>query len=281
MTSKQSESRSVPCACCGKSISVKVSGDTVQGRIMLNIPAVACEDDCTDELLELVDPIVGVKELSAETAVQAILETRFTRPLPEAADFFCALYPTSPEIYDASAVRLYQNGLREEAHRILERGILTCMDNDQLYVEKAAFLGMEGNSIGGLLVLKKVSNKETFSYYVISGNLLRGIDKWDEAADCWRKAIKADRSQFIPHNNLGYYLLHIKKDYAEAEKHYRDAALAIPSAAQFVAYRGDALFFLERYSEARSCYENALTFKNIDDQLSADVRRMLSACKGR
>jgi len=50
------------------------------------------------------------------------------------------------------------------------------------------------------------------------GNLLKSVGDWEEAVDCWIKAIERDPMDSVPRNNLGYYYSEVKKDYQKAEQ---------------------------------------------------------------
>ncbi|MCX7775417.1 MAG: tetratricopeptide repeat protein [Rectinemataceae bacterium] len=275
------------CPACNAVLDNRVSpyGRCVDCRLVLNIPALVCEGPCVDELLDRVpDPpgLMSVDTISTELAVSVLLEMNFLRDIQTAARFFVELFPTTAKVWDAAAVRLHQEGERDAAYRILRKGIQQCDDPSRIRVELAAMLGMDGKPEQGLSILAEAESS-TERYHVIKGNLLRALERWEEAAACWRQAIATDPTDDIAWNNLGFYLSRVCKRHEEAEQHFRRACEAFPTTKHFRARLGDALYFQRKYQEALEHYRMALSMiencRYCDTHLDHDLQRMIRACE--
>ena len=208
----------IGCVRCNSLVEVNTKRDVIDGTVYINIPGVVCPD-CIDDILdEIPDPpgLVGFKQLSLKVACEMVANNTFINDIIKSVKFFCSLFKGFPEIYDQGAVRLHMNGLVSEGYEILDRGIKECKNVDLLLVEKAAFLDMDNKPEDAINVLTRVKNHNANRYYIIYGNLLRKIDRWDEAATYWKKAIPTDKHDIVGWNNLGYYYLNVKKDFASA-----------------------------------------------------------------
>jgi len=270
----------IPCVHCGRQLKVSPgqSGLTSEDKIVLNLPGIACDDSCVDELLDMYDPLTCVYELSSELADSAMMEMQFVKGTEAAVDFFLQLFPTSADVIDAAAVRLYQEGDRKRAYDILEHGLKHCDDADKLRMELAAFTEMDGASLLGLEIMREVS-PDAIRYHVVKGNLFRAADQWDEAADCWKMAIETDPSDEIAWFNLGYFLLSVEERFLDAEQHYQAACVAFPEERRFRAFLGDSLFYQGRKSEALKEYHRALPMQGGDSQFEDTLRSMIDQCE--
>jgi len=94
----------IPCVHCGRQLKVSPgqSGLTSEDKIVLNLPGIACDDSCVDELLDMYDPLTCVYELSSELADSAMMEMQFVKGTEAAVDFFLQLFPTSADVIDAA-----------------------------------------------------------------------------------------------------------------------------------------------------------------------------------
>jgi len=250
------------------------------GRFAINTPGIVCPD-CTDDVLDKVpDPpgLLCANELSAKTAGSILLETEFMRDDVDGVHFFIQLFPDSVQIFHAAAVRLHRNGYKKEAYDVLEKGIKNCKNHDELSVEMAAFAGMDGAPALGLKYLERAS-QQAERFFLVKGNLLRALGKWDEAADCWKKAINNNPAEFFAWNNLGYYLMQVKKQFADAKTHYEKASAAFPRIRRFRAYVGDALYFQGLKQEALKEYHHALEIPDEDEDFEESLQAMINACK--
>ena len=79
----------------------------------------------------------------------------------------------------------------------------------------------------------------------------------DEAARCYRKAIKLDDRNAIAINNLGSIFM-AKKDYAKAERTYRKALKLDPKSALIHKNLGTALLSEKKYQKGWNFYQQAL-----------------------
>ena len=275
------KTNTVHCFKCGKHLQTFQgdSGLRASGQIVLNLPALVCPDCVDDVLNDVPDPpgLICVPELSESIALSTLSDMNFAQSIGESADFFVGLFPTSAEIRDCAAVRLHQAGEREHAYEILMEGLRDVDDPDPLFVEIGALLGMDGEPMDGLAFLESAA-ETAVRYHVVKGNLLRKIGRWEEAAECWRKAIKSDTSDVIPWLNLGYYLMKIKEDFVEAKKHYRRACKAFPTVRRFRAFLGDTLFFQGKSSDAMKHYKRALAIPDSDPDFETSLREMMSKC---
>lgn len=250
------------------------------GTFLLNVPGIACGGECLDDLLFVVpDPpgLVCLLELTVEVVENAMYEIEFLAGSEAAGAFFMKLFPTSARVIQSAAVRLHYEGNKKKAYAILNHGIKHSDEPQRLLLERAAFYSFDGRPERGLRIVKKLS-PDLPRYHVIKGNLLKNTGKWEEAAVCWSKGIEVDPSDVFPWNNLGYYLLHVKKSYNEAEQHYRRACEIFPEHHRFRAYVGDALFFQGRKGKALREYRRALSMTKDDEEFEQSLRNMIRAC---
>lgn len=275
------------CPSCNTILDNRVSADgrCIDCRLVLNIPALVCEGPCVDELLDRVpDPpgLLSVDTITPEVAFSVMLEMNFLLELKKAAEFFLQLLPANTRVWDAAAVRLHQAGEKKAAYGILKRGIQQCDDPSLMRVELAAMLGIDGKPERGLSMLEE-ADPGTKRYHVIKGNLLRALERWEEAAACWRQAIATDPTDDIAWNNLGFYLSRVCKRHEEAEQHFRRACEAFPTTKHFRAHLGDALYFQGKYQEALEHYRMALSMtencRYCATHLDHDLQRMIRACE--
>ena len=145
-------------------------------------------------------------------------------------------------------------------------------------MELAAFTGMDNDPQSGLEIMRDVS-PEAIRYHVVKGNLYRAANQWDEAADCWKMAIKTDPTDEIAWFNLGYYLLSVEERFLDAEQHYQAACDAFPEERRFRAFLGDSLFYQGRKSEALKEYHRALPMQGGDSQFEDSLRNMIDQCE--
>ena len=251
-------------------------------RFVLNIPGIVCNGDCSLDLLDTVpDPpgLVCVVEITPTKAASAMMQMQFIEGTEAVVDFFLQLFPTSAEVMDIAAIRLYQEGEKRRAYDILEKGIEHCDDADKLRIELAVLCGMDGASLLGLQLMQDVS-PDTFRYHVIKGNLHRAADQWGEAADCWKMAIETDPSDEVAWFNLGYFLLSVEERFSDAEQHFLAACDAFPAERRFRAFLGDSLFFQKRKTDALKEYHRALPMQGGDSQFEDTLRSMINQCEG-
>jgi tetratricopeptide (TPR) repeat protein len=270
----------IPCLVCENKIKLQRQGDRIIGPIYFNIPAVVCPH-CVDDLLDNIVNAPGLsrtEELTLEQACNILESFNFARDIQSSVTFFCDLFAKSPKIYDFGAMRLHSLGYRNEAHGILSLGITKCINNDQLLLEKAAFLDMEGKAEEGLEILQNINDHNLYRYFTIKGNLLKKINRWEEAAECWKESTIQYSEDEVAWRNLGYYFLQVKKDYSTAEKHYTDACNNFPSHRAFHAYLGDSLFFQDKFEDAKQKYEFALTIEDDNPSLLNDIENMIMEC---
>jgi tetratricopeptide (TPR) repeat protein len=272
----------VLCARCKQQVGISHEGGviTASGTILLNIPGIVCSGPCADEFLDLVpDPpgLMGVLKLSPTDAVSSMAVLQFVAGTVAAADFFLGLFPANTDLNETVAIRLHQEGKKKEAYAVLEQGLLHSNDPSRLRLELAAFLGMDKSPESGLQVIRDVS-PDTPRYDVIKGNLLRAAGHWEDAAVCYAKAIQSDPSHETAWFNYGYYLLHVKSDFLDAERHYQGACDLFPKEKKFRAYLGDAKFFQNKKAEALVEYRRALSMLGGDDESELSLRRMIDQC---
>jgi len=269
------------CHVCAEKITLRRQGDEIIGRLFINIPAVTC-GDCVEDLLQAVpDPpgLLGVTQLGEEDAVGYINTGEFYRDLKSSVTFFCTLFENSSSIYDSAAVRLHSSGYPEEAFEILNKGLKNCTDKDVILLEKAALQGMADQPREGLETLEKIKDRSISRYFTVKGNLILKMGEWDEAAKCWEMAIESDPKDDIPWGNLGHYLLHVRKNYPEAERHYFKAAQVMPDIQGYRAYLADSLYFQGKLMEALENYRKAENLPIESDELLESITKMISVCE--
>ena len=93
--------------------------------------------------------------------------------------------------------------------------------------------------------------------HVRLGNTLRNMDKPDEAAEAYRKAISADPQNAQGYNNLAYLMAEQSSELAEAERLARQAMILDPANPVVLDTVGFVLYQQERYREAADVLERA------------------------
>ncbi|WP_159438740.1 tetratricopeptide repeat protein [Alkalispirochaeta americana] len=247
---------------------------------IVNIPGIACCEECIDELLDTLPHPPGLicsDELSPETALDALVSIDFIAGVDAAADFFLDIFPFQEEIIDAVALRLYQEGAAKKAYSVLEYGLRNCASTERLQLEMASFMGMDGDPHHGLQVIADVP-EDTPRYHVIKGNLLRHLDRWDEAALCWDVALTVDPAHEVAWFNLGDYLF-MNRKYAEAEQHFREACRIFPEERRFRVYLGDAFFFQDLKARALQEYIHALELPGRDPAFDSNLQGKIDRCE--
>jgi tetratricopeptide (TPR) repeat protein len=245
----------------------------------INLPGFICED-CIHEVLNVVpDPpgLISMKEITPELIFSAITSMGFINDVYSVGNFFTKLFPESSIVIDSTAVMLHQSGHKEMAYDILYNGIETCDDPNRLRLELAALYDLDGQSKEALKIIRDIPNTIP-RYYVIKGNIHRAMDKWNEACECWLKAIEIDSVDEIPWYNVGFYYTRLLQDNIAAIKHYTEASKTFPSNRKFRAYLGDAYFFIGDKEKAKENYEIALTIADNDENFETGLLRMLEAC---
>lgn len=272
------------CINCESMVHIKKQDGTISvhrhhGIISINLPGIICAS-CIDDVLENVpDPpgIICLNTLSCTNALDYVANGDFISDSMSSVKFLIELFPESIDMYDNSAVRLYREGYQSEALGLLEYGIRTLKNCGQLLLEKAAMLDMNGESQRAMVYFDKISDQSLHSYYLVKGNILKNMNKWQEAAEAWEYDISSGRQNYLAFNNLGYYLLHVCKDYARAQSHYRQAIEVFPTEYRFIAYLGDSLCFDNKINAGLPYLQNALDMVGAnDDEFRQSVIRSMN-----
>ena len=272
----------LPCYKCETLLELIRKEQSVRGPFYFNLPGVVC-CNCTHDLLnEIPDPpgLLGAEELPLDMACNIVRDYDFILDINTSVNFFCVLFKGEPRIYDVGAIRLHSNGYVDQAFEILDRGLSECENIDQLLIEKAAMLGMEGKPEEGLPLLENVKDRSKNRYFTIKGKLLHNCGgDIDAAGKCWEQAMESDRDNGVLWINLGNYYLISKKDYKAAEKHYSEACKIFPECEAFYAFLGDSLFFQNRFKEAFEHYKKALSLPETYENHHQGVKKMLKECE--
>jgi tetratricopeptide (TPR) repeat protein len=88
-------------------------------------------------------------------------------------------------------------------------------------------------------------------------DLLKKLERFEEALSQYKKAIKEDPTTVVAHKHLGDLLWKLGR-YKEAELEYKEVLKIDPSYSDTQFHLGIVLFALKRYEEAEMAYENAL-----------------------
>lgn len=234
------------------------------GAIVVNFPGVACSS-CIASVpigLPATQDLTIQRQLTVGAATDLILHSSFKQPTDFAVSFLLEIFTEESSLWCAGAQRLHQEGFVNTVWILVNHGIENLPNPDPLRIQGAAMRAMEGQAEEAMELLQDVSDQSAERFYVVKGNVLKSLDRWEEAAKCWEQAIKIDPSDFHPWNNLGYYLQQISKDHISAEKIYQRALVALPNVAAFQAHLGDSLYHQGKYEEAIRHYENALSMSD-------------------
>jgi tetratricopeptide (TPR) repeat protein len=281
------KTKKIACIGCDRKLEILSIDDKIipldSSRLSINMPGIICPD-CVDEILTgLPDPpgLICVKELSEEMTKNLLVQGGFILDFNIAVHSLIDFFPTRADIYDVAAVKLHQEGYPEEAYDVLEKGIKSCDNPDLLRLEAATMTGIDGSPELGLEMLSEITNPDLQRFWVIKGNLLRKLGRWEEASKCWEHEMNKNPNDFFAWNNLGYYLLHIKKDFKKAQKHYENACDNFPDESRFHAYLGDSLFSQNHVNEALKNYYKALSIEGEDSEFAEQIKNMIDACNNK
>lgn len=89
-------------------------------------------------------------------------------------------------------------------------------------------------------------------------DLLRKLERFEEAQSQYKKAIKEDLTTVVARKHLGDLLLKLGR-YKEAELEYKEILKIDPNYSDTQFHLGIVLFALKRYEEAKMAYENRLS----------------------
>lgn len=276
----------IQCFDCGKYILLHATDYGLEcdgGHISINLPGAICSECMPDIAEKIPNPpgISFVRTLTAKMAAAALQSGALLRPADESALFFTKLYPVSGRVFAAAGNHIHRSGLKDTAHDLFEYVLEQTDDPGLVKLNYAAICQMDGDPERGLDLMKQIPT-DTPHYAIIMGNLLKDIGEWDLAADNWRSAIKKHPDHAVAYHNLSYYLLHITKNYIEAETHQRHCCAAFPNNRRLRAYLGDALFFQGKKAEALMEYENALALSDEGsdpDQFDRTLKEMIKQCQ--
>jgi tetratricopeptide (TPR) repeat protein len=276
----------IPCFECEKEIHLHETDYGLEadgGCISITIPGVICSQCIPGIYDKIPNPpgITFVRALTEKIADAALQSGTFLRPADEAALFFTKLYPFSGRVVSAAGNHIHRSGIKDTAYDFFEYLLERTDDPGLVKLNFAAICQMDGDPERGLELMERVPTNTPY-YTVIMGNLLKDIGEWDLAADNWQFAIEKHPGHAVAYQNLGYYLLHIKKDFIEAETHHRLCCALFPDSRRFGAYLGDSLFFQGKKAEALMEYQRALAIA--DDGPDADrsdlsLKNMIEECQ--
>jgi serine/threonine-protein kinase len=102
-------------------------------------------------------------------------------------------------------------------------------------------------------VIRLQANDATAHYCL--GNALNGQGKGDEAMASFRKAIELNPKHAEAHVNIGFILLHVKRDYPAAEAEFREAIRLNPDVWQAHLNLGEVLKCQGRFAESLAAYQ--------------------------
>jgi tetratricopeptide (TPR) repeat protein len=123
------------------------------------------------------------------------------------------------DTYSYLAEAMKELGKIEEAREILEKGIISNPENQQLIISLINNYMSSGKDPNDIIpLIKKAQEKEptNINLYIVEGDLLEKLNNIEEAAKCYKKAIAVNSNDFFGYYKLG--LLHFNAGAKHSEQ---------------------------------------------------------------
>ncbi|MDR1582889.1 MAG: tetratricopeptide repeat protein [Prevotellaceae bacterium] len=129
------------------------------------------------------------------------------------------------DTYSYLAEAMKELGKIDEAREILEKGVVSNPENQQVIISlinNYMSAGKDPNDIIPLIKKAQEKEPENINLYIVEGDLLEKLNNVDEAVKCYEKAITVNANDFFGYYKLGLLYFNIGAKYSEQAVNEKD-----------------------------------------------------------